>query len=159
MIKIFNEEITDVNKLNDFQMNDLNKSGIKYNDETDEYSAEGTLDTIVIVDPDVESDDYLEIVQSVEELADEESKQDNRVVITCPICGETFACEKSYIKGEIASSVEDEIKEVEDELDALSDEEIEEVPLEDEGIDETEENSEDLEVIEDETEPEEEEEV
>lgn len=150
MVKIVNEEITDVNKLSKVQMDNLDKSGIKYNDETDEYSAEGTLDTIVIVDPDLESDDYLEIVQDVEELADEEAEQDNRVVITCPICGETFACEKSYIKGEIASSVEDEIKEVEDELDSLSNEE--ELPLEDseESADETEENPEDFEVIEDE---------
>lgn len=156
MIKVFNEEITDVNKLSKFQLDNIGDTGITYNDETDEYSAEGTLDTIVIVDPDLESDDYLDIVQNVEELADEESKQDNRVVITCPICGETFACEKSYIKGEIASSVEDEIKEVEDELDNLPEDEEEIIDIDAEETDETEEvPEEDIEVIEDEEETEE----
>lgn len=153
MIKVFNEEITDVNKLSKFQLDNIRDTGIKYNDETDDYSAEGTLDTIVIVDPELESDDYLDIVQNVEELADEESKNDNRVVITCPICGETFACEKSYIKGEIASSVEDEIKEVEDELDNLPEDEEEIIDIDAEETEEVPE--EDIKVIEDEEETEE----
>lgn len=128
--------------------------------------AEGVSDdVVVVVDPDLDSEDYEEAIENAEEIIDNTPEGEQPVdeeyaddfVYTCPVCGNTFFSEnemgegdacpvcgedpESYVLvGEIESAGEEE--EMADELDVGADE-IEDA----EGEDEIEDLEEDLDMI------------